>query len=264
MSNNNSSIFDFDYTLICEYFSMLERQGPGSPEITLKALSFIDSLSKDSHIADLGCGSGGQTITLAQHAPGNITGIDLSPQFIDLFNRNACQQGLQDRVKGIVANMEDLPFDREELDLIWSEGAISHLGFEHGIKAWRKHLKPGAYLAVSEAVWFTAERPEEIRDFWLEAYPEIDTIPVKMAQLQNAGYLPVACFMLPKNCWTECFFDPQVNTQQQFLTKYPDNEKARMMVDYMRHEAGLYARYGDYYGYAFFVARKIDFPVWQD
>ena len=64
MSNENKTIHEFDFNLICEYFSNVERQGPGSPEATLKALSFIDNLADNSRIADLGCGTGGQTMIL--------------------------------------------------------------------------------------------------------------------------------------------------------------------------------------------------------
>lgn len=45
MSNENISIHGFDFNLICEYFTNLERQGSGSPEVTLKALSFIEPLA---------------------------------------------------------------------------------------------------------------------------------------------------------------------------------------------------------------------------
>ena len=45
MSNKNKTIHEFDFNFICEYFSRLERQGPGSPEATLKALGFIDNLT---------------------------------------------------------------------------------------------------------------------------------------------------------------------------------------------------------------------------
>ena len=133
MSNENKTIHDFDFSFICEYFSAIERQGPGSPEVTIKALSFIDHLSDDSRIADIGCGTGGQTMVLAQNAPGKITGIDLFPIFIDLFNANASKLGLNDRVKGIIGSMENLPLAEEELDLIWSEGAIYNIGFERGL-----------------------------------------------------------------------------------------------------------------------------------
>jgi len=226
MNEDPKSIHEFDFELICEFFSTLERQGPGSPEVTLKALSFIDHLTDESHIADIGCGTGGQTRVLAAHAPGRITGIDLFPTFIDLFNSHAKKTNLQDRVNGIVGSMENPPFWDEELDLIWSEGAIYNIGFERGLRQWRRFLKPEGYIAVSEASWFTEVRPLEIGAFWREAYPGIDTIPNKVAQVQKAGYLPVATFILPENCWTEHFYAPQVAARETFLKKHAGNKTA--------------------------------------
>ena len=258
MSNDNkSSIHEFDFNLICEYFSNVERQGPGSPEVTIKALSFIDNLTNESRIADLGCGTGGQTMVLAQHAPGHITGIDLFPTFIDLFNLNADKQNLRDRVKGVVGSMDNLLFQKEELDLIWSEGAIYNIGFEKGLKEWRKFLKKGGYIAVSEATWFTEERPAEIDEFWMDAYPEIDTIPNKVAQMQKAGYIPVATFILPENCWTDNFFSPQVIVQDTFLKKYPGNKTVEEFIKYARLEVELYSKYKEYYGYVFYIGKKV-------
>lgn len=256
MSNDHISIHEFDFKLICEYFSYIERQGPGSPEVTVKALSFIDNLTPGSRIADLGCGTGGQTMILAQHAPGYITGIDLFPEFIQLFNQNAEWLNLQERVKGEVGSMDNLSFQEEELDLIWSEGAIYNIGFERGLKEWLKFLKTGGYIAVSEASWFTEERPEEIEKFWIDAYPEIDTIPNKMAQLQKAGYIPVASFILPENCWTEHFYKPQIRAQEIFLEKYAGNPTAEELVANERREAKLYDRYKSYYGYVFYIGKK--------
>lgn len=172
MNNESKSIHDFDFNLICEFFSNMERQGPGSPDVTLQALNFINNLTEKSLIADLGCGTGGQTMTLAKHVEGKIIGLDLFPDFIDIFNRNARQINLQDRVKGIVGSMDNLPFQNEELDLIWSEGAIYNIGFERGLNEWRKYLKTGGYLAVSESSWFTDERPEEINNFWMKHIPK--------------------------------------------------------------------------------------------
>lgn len=54
-SNNHvKTIHDFDFNLICEYFSGLQRQGPGSAKITTQAAGFIDNLSSMTSIADLG------------------------------------------------------------------------------------------------------------------------------------------------------------------------------------------------------------------
>ena len=257
MNEEHSSIHDFDFNLICDYFALMDRQGPGSPEVTVKALSFLDTLKPETQIADIGCGTGGQTMTLALHTKGQITGIDLFPRFIDLFNDNARQRGLHDRVKGVVASMEKLPFGEEELDVIWSEGAIYNIGFERGVREWRKFLKPGGFLAVTEASWFTEERPEEIDEFWKDAYPEIDTIPNKVAQMQNAGYVPVATFVLPENCWTQHFYIPQKAAQKTFLEKHPGNKSVEAFIENERREAQLYAKYKEYYGYVFYIGKKV-------
>lgn len=258
MSNENKTIHDFDFSLICEYFSNVERQGPGSPEITLKALGFIDNLTEESHIADLGCGTGGQTITLARNTPGRITGLDLFPDFIGIFNRNARALGLSERVKGVVGSMtEPLPFEKESLDLIWSEGAIYNIGFEQGLKEWRDYLKTGGYIAVSESSWFTEERPGEIHDFWMANYPEIDTIPNKVAQMQHAGYVPVATFILPESCWTEHYFAPCRKIQKAFLEKHVGETAAEDFVAGQRREVALYHQYKEFYGYVFYIGKKI-------
>lgn len=258
MSYENKTIHDFDFSLICEYFSNVERQGPGSPEVTLKALSFIENLTEESRIADLGCGTGGQTMTLAQNAPGQVTGLDLFPDFISIFNRNARKLGLSDRVKGIVGSMvEPLPFEKESLDLIWSEGAIYNIGFERGLNEWKQYLKKDGYIAVSEASWFTAERPDEIHDFWMAHYTEIDTIPNKVAQMQNAGYVPVATFVLPETCWTEHYFAPCCKIQEAFLEKHQGNKTVEELIAGQRHEMELYYKYKEFYGYVFYIGKKI-------
>lgn len=257
MDKEDKSIHEFELKLICEYFSTVERQGPGSPEVTIKALSFIDNLNDDSLIADIGCGTGGQTMVLAQNAPGQITGIDLFPTFVNIFNKNASNLNLQDRAKGIIGSMNNLSFKDNELDLIWSEGAIYNIGFERGLKEWKRFLKKGGYIAVTEASWFTEERPKEINDFWYDAYPEIDTIPNKVTQMQKAGYIPVATFIIPESCWTKHFFEPQIAAQKDFLKKYEGDKTAEEFVDYMRHEEYLYNKYKEYYGYVFYIGKKI-------
>lgn len=256
MNNEYKTIHEFDFNLICEFFSTMERQGPGSPDVTLKALSFVDNLTEHSLIADIGCGTGGQTITLAKHVQGKIIGIDLFEGFIDILNCNVRQLDFQDKVKGTVGSMDNLPFHDEELDLIWSEGAIYNIGFERGLNEWRKFLKPGGYIVISESSWFTDERPAEINDFWMDAYPEIDMIHNQVAKIHKAGYLPVATFILPENCWTEHYLEPNVVAQQIFLNKYAGNKTAEDFVASEKHEAELYYKYKEFYGYTFFIAKK--------
>ena len=84
METKHPSMLD----LLIETHIGLERQGPGSSEAIEQALGFLKPLNKFSRIADLGCGTGGQTIHLAQHLPGTITGLDMFADFIEKLNEN--------------------------------------------------------------------------------------------------------------------------------------------------------------------------------
>ena len=117
-------------------------------------------------------------------------------------------------------------------------------------------LKTGGDIAISEISWFSDECPAEIHDFWMDVYPEIDTIPNKLSQMQKAGYIPTASFILPDSCWIENFYAPQVSAQKAFLEKNADNKAAAEFIANQRHESELYLKYQEYYGYVFYIGKK--------
>jgi Methylase involved in ubiquinone/menaquinone biosynthesis len=257
MAKENKLINESNLRLICELHLGLERQGPGSPEMTIKALSFVDNLDKNSRVADLGCGTGGQTMVLAQNIGGNITGVDFFPGFIDIFNENAKKLNLQGRVKGIVGSMENLSFRKEEFDLIWSEGAIAGIGFEKGLNYWRGFLKKDGDVALTYESWFTDKRPAEIEKWWVDNVPEINTIAHNISIMQKSGYIPVAAFTLPENCWTDNYFVPREAAGKALLEKYAGDKTVEDFIAKMRYEAELYSKYKQYYGYVFYIGKKI-------
>lgn len=257
MSEQRLTIRKFDPSLIWEYFIEFERQGPGSPEATIKALSFIDNLSNESEIADLGCGTGGQTMILAQNTKGTITALDLFPGAIDKLNLTAKKLGLQNRVKGIVGSMDNLPFQNCEFDLIWSEGAIDSVGFKKCLKYWKNYLKTGGYFAVTNLTWFTRERPSELEKYFLNAVPQIGTMGQNISIIQQTGYTPVAAFALSENCWTDNYFAPQKTVNGMFLKKYAGNKAVEAFISNMLYEAELYSKYKQHFGYVFYIGKRI-------
>lgn len=247
----------FEFNLINEFFTELERQGPGSSEETVRALSFIKNLSNKSKIADLGCGTGFQTMVLAKNTEASITALDLYGGSIDRLNITAKKLGLQGRVKGIVGSMDNLPFQHEEFDVIWSEGAISNIGFEKGLNHWKDFIKKDGYVALTCESWFTEKRPAEIEKWWTDAVPDIGTISHNISIMQKTGYIPVAAFTLPESCWIDNYFVPQQARQEEFLEMHAGNQTVQDMISFMRREAELYSKYKQYYGYVFYIGKKI-------
>lgn len=256
METKQPSIID----LIIETHIGLERQGPGSPEMTRKALSFLEHPGRISRVADLGCGTGGQTMILAQHIPGTIVGVDQLSGFIDVLNTNAKDLRLSERVKGVVGSMEDLSalsFEKEALDLIWSEGAIDGIGFENGLTQWYGFLKKGGYVAVTCPSLFTDECPAQVKSFWADAGSELDTIGNNISVMQRAGYRLVAAFVLPETCWTEQYFAPRQAAERVLLDKYAGNKTVEEFVASSRYEEELFSKHNRHYGYAFYIGKKV-------
>jgi SAM-dependent methyltransferase len=252
MENEHIPMID----ILIETHALLERQGPGSPEMTIKALSFLDNLDKILQVADLGCGTGGQTMILAQKITGHIAGLDQIPDFIDIFNENAKKLNLEERVSGIVGSMEALSSQNEQFDLIWSEGAIDGIGFEKGLTYWNGFLKKNGYIAVTCPSWLTGERPLEIEKFWVGAGSGLDAIGHNVAVMQKAGYSFVAAFTLPEECWTENYFIPREAAENALLEKYTGNKTVEAYIKDNKYEVELYSKYKQYYGYVFYIGKK--------
>ncbi len=242
--------------LLCESHIGLTRQGPGSPDMTEKALGFLEPLEETSQVADLGCGTGGQTMVLAQNIAGTITGLDYFPDFIQVFNENARRLNLQDRVRGVVGSMENLPFPKETLDLIWSEGAIDSIGFEKGLGYWHGFLKKGGSVAVTCATWLTQVRPYEIEKWWVDAVADIGTVWHNISILEKTGYQFTAAFTLPETCWTDHYFLPRAAAEKALEQKYPNNPTVEEYLRNDQYEMELYEKYKQYYGYVFYLGQK--------
>ena len=105
------------------------------------------SQRKDLKIADIGCGSGSQTITIAKNIDGKITAIDLFPEFLEKLKSKAKELGLENKIMTLAKSMDDLHFAKDEFDIIWSEGAIYNIGFENGIKTFKNYYSYGFYIA---------------------------------------------------------------------------------------------------------------------
>lgn len=246
-----------ELALIIDLHKNSERQGPGSEQDTLNALDFMDLPGdRQLEIADIGCGSGGQTITLAMKLNAHITAVDLFPEFLQELNERSKKFNLADKISTLEKSMDELQFRSEEFDVIWSEGAIYNIGFDNGIRKWKYFLKPGGYMAISEITWLTHERPGEIEDFWMREYPEIDTAASKISILENHGFTLSGYFNLLPDSWIEQYYQPLEERFEVFLQRNDHSKLARKVVEDSRAEIALYLKYMDYYSYGFYIARK--------
>jgi SAM-dependent methyltransferase len=82
-------------------------------------LATAAGLDASTHVLDLGCGVGGPARYLAATFGCRVTGVDLSPGFIDAARYLAVRCGLSDRVTFQVGDAGYLPFENAAFDTVF-------------------------------------------------------------------------------------------------------------------------------------------------
>lgn len=231
----------------------LRRKGPGGDAHTLRALSPCTGLPPDPVTVDLGCGSGSATLLLARTLGSPVLGVDLCQAFLDELEEHAREEGLAHLVRTRCADFGELDLPPGPVDLLWSEGAIYLLGFEEGLRRWHTHVKPGGYLAVTDAVWLTPAPPVEARERWAAWYPAMATLDVCRDAAEGLGLDVVEAFPLPRSAW-EAYYRP-LAARSESLRSDPDPGMQAVLAD-LALELDTFERFGDSYGYALLVMRK--------
>lgn len=245
----------FNENILISFFKNIERQGPGSDDETRKALQFIVPLNSNSTILDIGCGTGQQTMVLANTTTAKIIATDLSIDLLQIVTERTRTFG--SRVSILEASMDSLPLPDNQIDLIWAEGCAYVLGFEQALRSWYRLLKVGGMIAVSEISWLTETRPQEVEDYWKTNYPSIKTISENIQILGSCGYKTDAHFTIAEEAWTINYYD-HIKTQiREYEVAYKGNEQIEQFLQTLRDEIDIYDRYKNYFGYVFYIGTKI-------
>ena len=242
--------------LFYQVFVSLPRQGPGCTGATRKALSYLPTLPRDAKILDIGCGSGSQTRELANLTSGIITAVDNYQPFLDTLTIRAQKDSLSERIRPLYASMDSLPFEKEQFDLIWSEGAIFIIGFEKGLRAWKPLVRKGGFIVVSDAVRFEADPPVELIQYWEKmGYPLLSEQD-RVEQINKEGLRLIAMYRLPEAGWWENYYVPMLDRLNELRKIHGGDSALAAVLDTFDHEIDMYRHYKRYYGYTFFVMQN--------
>lgn len=244
------------WKIFFEVYEALPRQGPGNRDCAEKALSLCSDLPPLPSVLDLGCGVGAQTIHLAELTAGTIVAIDTHAPSIQRLSATIAARGLTGRVRALVADMADSGLPPESFDLVWSEGALYNLGIENALRTCRSLLRPGGYLAFTDAVWLKENPPAEVQTSFDFDYPAMGWTADVLASLTRSGFEVVGHFTLPDEAWWDDFYTPMERRVQQLRAAYADDAEALSVLDLIQQEPELHRGYADYYAYEFFVVRR--------
>lgn len=237
-----------------ELFEKLPRQGPGCREATRCALGLLADLPANPAVLDIGCGSGMQTMVLAEKLKTKVVALDNHRPLLDAMNRAAKQAGLDIETREL--SMVEMPFARESFDLLWAEGSIFIIGLKRGLQDFAHYLKPGGYLAFTELCWFVDNPPDEVKAFFAAAYPDMKTIGEVRQMAADSGYRVIDCFNLPDSAWWDDYYTPMLEWLQELKRHNSGIVEAEEVYARCEAEIDMFRKHSACYGYTFFVLRK--------
>jgi len=168
---------------------------------TRKAFRMLPQLDKP-RILDIGCGSGVSTMELARWSDGEVVGLDIDQDMLDVLSGSVEKAGLADRVKVINLSLLDMEFPDESFDVIWSEGSIFVIGFKKGLQEWKRLLKPDGFMVVHD---------------------ERGNVEEKLGLISSCGYELLGYFELDTETWWTEYFVPLEKLVFETRKKYADS-----------------------------------------
>lgn len=239
-----------------EVFGPLPRQGPGSRACAARALALCRELPPCPAVVDLGCGAGGQTLHLAELCAGRIVALEAREPALARLRAALLARGLERRVLPLVGDMRAPPLPDASLDLVWSEGALYSVGLEPALRVCHDLLRPGGYLAFTDAVWRRPDPPPAVKASFDLDYPTMGAVPDVLATIARAGFTRLDHFTLPDDAWWDDFYTPMERRIEELRRHHAGDAEALAALDQLAEEPAMHRRHADYYAYEFFVARR--------
>jgi cyclopropane fatty-acyl-phospholipid synthase-like methyltransferase len=231
-------------------FGGMEKLGPGGNEHTLHVLNLLP-LENPQRVVDAGCGTGRQTLALANELRTAIDAVDNHQPFLDELMLRARDAGLADQVHPHCMSMQDIPQTFQKIDLLWSEGAAYNIGFANALATWRSAMAPGGCVVVSELCWLKDQPPEAAAEFFRVCYPDMRSIDGCIAAAEQAAYRVLTTHTLPREAWIDGYYS--VLAERAAALAGHDDASVRGFAMETLKEIEVFEKSEDSYGYVFYV-----------
>ncbi len=202
---------------------------------TRRAFSMLPRIVRP-RILDIGCGSGIATLELARLSEGNIVAVDVDKEALNKLVNNAVMEGLSKRITVMHTSMLEMDFPSNSFDIIWTEGAITFIGFERGLREWRSLQVQDGYLVIHDV---------------------LSDLEKKVELISACGYTTLGEFIIPPEIWWKKYYEPLKRHLEVFQRESALDKRTLNEIKAAAREIEEFDPKCDRFGSVFFILKKI-------
>ena len=161
-------------------------------------LGELCKLGQGKRILEVGCGTGTNSIHLAEKFGCHVVGIDISEKMIEQAKEKVTSMNMTDKAEFMVGDAYNLQFENNSFDAVITIFVSQFLDLPRAFKEFKRVLKAGGYIGLNE-LYKEDEIPEDIN----EKIQHAENL------LQEATQLPFK--LNPPNYWKKTFEDLDMN-----------------------------------------------------
>ena len=161
----------------------------GGVEAT-EALMELCHVGQGSYVLDVGCGAGVTPCFIAKRYGCRVAGVDINEGMVERSKERAIREQVADRVEFKVADAQDLPFEEDLFDAVFTESVTSFPeDKQKAVNEYVRVTKPGGYIGLNESTWRKAPPPEVLAWADQDVVGNVKPLPSEdwVALLERAG-----------------------------------------------------------------------------
>jgi SAM-dependent methyltransferase len=201
---------------------------------TRRAFRMLPKMERP-RILDIGCGSGVPTLELERLSCGKLTAVDTDQVQLDRLAKKVEEAGLSGRIKVMRRSMLDLDFPEQSFDIVWAEGSIAVIGFERGLREWRRLIREGGHLVVHD---------------------DLRGLHEKLKLIPRCGYELIGHFLLGVDTWWREYYSLLEKELETMRAKYGGDGKTAEILECDQKEVDGFHKEKNRYRSVFYVIRK--------
>jgi len=213
-----------------------DKDNPNFWKYGVANLFFLDIVKNKKRVLDVGCGTGGSTLFLAEHASlEHIVGIDPVKTMIEVAKQHAYQRSLNHKTDFVICDGRYLPFKRSYFDALVSRGDafVFLIPQKVAVLEFRRVLKTSAVLVleVDNVLW----KPGKIVFFGFEKLVDGSAAYCVEHFDSKRNHFKVFYVLNPKSKFTRAISrDHEFRQTGKMKRRFPLNKIRRELIEVKR------------------------------